>query len=290
MSFSLSMKKKRYKPGFVLSALRFTVFGFGKPVWYLLKSLWKFVSWVFSTLFRFFSKKIEENKKENALRKQPHYSTPASFSAFEVVEGLSGEYSGFHERLLRESLIVLVFGKRGSGKSALGFRILENVHAQTQRSCFVMGVPQIVLPQWITPLERLEEATNGGVVLVDEGALAFAARESMSKKNVGLGKLLAVARHKDLTLLFITQNTSMIDKHVLSLADVLMVKKGSLLQQEMERPEIRKFYEKAENAFVKLSGDAHRYVYVIDSDFEGVVAVGLPGFWSSGLSKSRRSA
>lgn len=278
---------KKRKENFVRRALVVIFLGLVKCGWWLLKTLWAFFSWIFLTLFRFFSRKIKEKRKEMSLRNQPHYSTPASFSAFEAVQTISGDFLRFYERLLRESLIVLIFGKRGSGKSALGFRILENIHAKTQRKCFVVGVPQVVLPQWITPLDQLEEAANGGVVLVDEGTLTFAARESMSKKNVGLGKLLAVARHKDLTLLFITQNTSMIDRHVLSLADVLMVKKGSLLQQEMERPEIRKFYEKAEKAFAALGENTQTSTYIIDSDFEGVLAAELPGFWSTDVSKSR---
>lgn len=44
----------------------------------------------------------------------------------------------------------------------------------------------------------------------------------------------------------------MIDKNVLKLADMLFIKEGSLLQLEMERPEIKKFYEKAKNYFDKL--------------------------------------
>lgn len=261
--------------------------GVGKGSWWVVKNTAKGVykggAAVGSTVVR----KIKEKKKESALKKQPHYAMPATFEEFEVVKAVSGDFSAAERRLLHDSLIVLIFGKRGSGKSALGFRLMENIHEKTGRKGYVLGVGQEVLPQWITSVESLEQVGNGGIVLVDEGALTFASRESMSGKNVALGKLLAVARHKDLTLLFITQNTGMIDKNVLSLADTLMVKQGSLLQQEMERPEIKKFYEKAESAFAGLEGDKKKYVYIIDSDFEGVVSLGLPSFWSSKVSKSR---
>ena len=277
------MAKRKKKGNWAWRATKATAKGIGKGSWWVVKNTVKGVYKGSAVVVR----KAKEKKKENELKKQPHYATAASVEEFEVVSKLSGDYAAVEKGLLRESLIVLIFGKRGSGKSALGFKILENIYSKAQRKCYVLGVGQEVLPQWIASVESLEEVGNGGVVLVDEGALAFGARESMAAKNRELGKLLAVARHKDLTLLFITQNTGMIDKNVLSLVDTLMVKQGSLLQQEMERPEIKKFYEKAEKAFAGLEGEKKKYVYIIDSDFEGVVAAGLPSFWSSKVSKSR---
>jgi hypothetical protein len=231
--------------------------------------------------------KLKRKKAERELKKQPHYAAPATFAEFEIVNTVVGEYDSARKKLLHSSLIVLVFGKRGSGKSALGFRILENIHSKAQRTCFVLGVPQKVLPSWISSVDDLEQVANGGVVLVDEGAVAFGSRESMKSVNKAVGKLMAVARHKDLTLIFITQNTGMLDKSVLNLADVLMIKEGSLLQLEMERAEIKKFYQKAHGAFVSLPKQREPYFYVIDSDFEGVLAASLPSFWSSAVSKSR---
>src|SRR3989344_9672343 len=139
-------------------------------------------------------------------------------------------FTAVADSLYAKSQIALIFGKRGSGKSTLGFRIMENAHALKERPCFVLGVKQSVLPSWISEVSDIEQTKNGGIVLVDEGAIAFSARQSMKKSNVELGKLLAVARHKDLTVLFITQNTGMIDKNVLNLTDIIIAKEGSLLQ------------------------------------------------------------
>ena len=277
------MTKRRKKQNILWRALRFVVVGLAKGIWWVLKNAVLGLHHLFILLFR----KIKEKKKETALRKQPHYSTPAAFASLEVVQRVSGEFEVFEKRLLEESLIVLIFGKRGSGKSALGFRALENIHFKTQRKCYVLGVRQEVLPQWIASVEDIDSVANGGIVLVDEGALAFSSRESMAGKNRELGKLMAIARHKDLTLLFITQNTGMLDNNVLKLADTLFIKEGSLLQLEMERPEIKKFYEKATKAFAELSGDRKRLVYIVDSDFEGVIGAGLPGFWDVRISKNK---
>lgn len=229
-------------------------------------------------------KVVQAQKK---LEKNPIYQMPANYDEFRLENKIMGDYSFLENRLHKESIIALIFGKRGSGKSALGFKLLENIHNKSNRQCYVLGVNQDVMPKWISPIEDIEAVPDNSVVLVDEGAIAFNSRESMKLSNKGIGKLMAIARHKDLTILFITQNTGMIDKNVLKLVDTLLIKQGSLLQQEMERGEVKKFYEKADKALKDLEGDKRKYVYLMDSDFEGVVSCPLPSFWSDGLSKNR---
>lgn len=228
----------------------------------------------------------EVSHKEHIIRQGKAYNIPAKDDELTLVKTVSGQYKTFSTALHRKSLIMLIFGKRGSGKSALGFRILENIHATTNRACYVLGVEQQLLPKWIGSIETIEDATNGSVILVDEGAVSFGSRSSMSKHNRELARIMAVARHKDLTLIFITQNTGMIDKNVLKLSDTLLVKEGSLLQLEMERPEIRNFYAKAKPYFDKVSKKI-AHVYIIDSEFEGMLSARIPSFWSETISKNQ---
>ncbi len=262
--------------------------GLAMGIWFIIKGIfWIFVKLI-GGMFKLTRKKMKESSEKRKLRSSPAYNKKAMFDPLEVLNKISGDYSISEQRMHEDSVIALIFGKRGSGKSALGFRLLENIHHKTARKCFVLGVDEReAMPEWINPIERIEDAPKGSVVLVDEGAVAFNARESMSKANKGLAGILAIARHKNLTVLFITQNTGMIDRNVLKLSDMLLVKQGSLLQLEMERPEIRKFYEKAEILFKKLEGDKRQYVYVIDSDFEGAVSHTLPSFWTETLSKNQ---
>ncbi len=226
--------------------------------------------------------------KELGRKMKSATNNPAVFNEFEVSETITGGFSEFTSRLMKNSMIITIAGKRGSGKSTLGFKILENIHAQTKRPCFTLGVKQEFLPSWITSVESLESASNNGVILVDEGALSFSSRDSMNKKNKDLGKLLAVARHKDLTLILITQNTGMIDKNVLNLTDTVIIKEGSLLQEKMERKAMKDLYVTA-NA--KISGipvkERVKHAYVIDTSFEGLISSELPSFWNSKISKNK---
>jgi hypothetical protein len=236
-------------------------------------------------ILRLWKKKVKKDTVNAGEQKEP---LPAIYDKPLPQETTAGSYEAVEESILNRSQILLIFGRRGSGKSALGFRLLENIHAKAKRACFVLGVKQASLPEWIHEIAALEEVKDGGAVLVDEGAIEFGARESMRKKNVSLGKLLAIARHKDLTLILVTQNTGMIDKSVLNLTDIVMAKEGSLLQKEMERPVMHKLLEKVNAAMKDIPKDERmKHVYFFSDDFEGMCTVTLPSFWTDKISKSR---
>src|SRR3989338_364801 len=216
-------------------------------------------------------------------------SNPAIFTDLQLEKKTTGNYETFKKNLYFNSRIVLIFGKRGSGKSALGLRILENIMAKTTRRCHVLVIDERLIPSWIEPINNIQEAKSSSAILIDEGAITFNARESMKGANKELSKIMAIARHRNLTIIFITQNTGMIDKNILKLSDSLMIKEGSLLQLEMERPEIKKFYAKSKELIDKAHDNKIKYIYVVDSEFEGLLKHTLPSFWTDQLSKNRSS-
>lgn len=261
--------------------------GLGKGTAWTAKQVAKGTWFVVKSAVKGTAKAASNARKQRQVRKQQPQA-PASYVPFGVSTVTKGTVDDFEHRLLNESLILAVAGRRGSGKSVLGFRMLENIHAKTKRPCFALGVPQAVLPGWISEIEDVSGVKNKGVVLVDEGAIAFSSRESMSKNNRSLGDLLAIARHKDLSLLFITQNTGMIDKNVLNLCDTIVLKEGSLLQEKMERSVMKDLYKTANSHISKIPAKDRKSVcYVVDADFEGLLSAKLPSFWSSKVSKNQ---
>lgn len=86
--------------------------------------------------------------------------------------------AAWRAKIVRPS-IVLILGKRGSGKSALGYRLLELFRYGSQP--YVVGVPPSArqhLPDWIGIAPRLEELPPKSIALMDEAYLAYHARAS----------------------------------------------------------------------------------------------------------------
>jgi len=199
------------------------------------------------------------------------------------LKNISGDLNEFQQKLYAsKSLIGIIIGARGSGKSALGLRLLENARAKG-RVVAAMGFSEETLPSWINCVKNLNEVKNGSFLLVDEGGILFSSRETFSNANKLLSELLLISRHKDLSVLFISQNSSNLDVNTLRQADYLLLRRPSLLQKDFERKIIQKIYEEFGSEFKKIS--EHSTLVYSDS-YQGFVKNELPSFWSEAASKS----
>jgi hypothetical protein len=207
----------------------------------------------------------------------------AAYQPFTVQKKSAGDIAEFEKKLSSGSTIGLILGARGSGKSALGMRILENMAAKNRKVC-AMGFDESALPGWIMPVDSVDEIPNGYFVLVDEGGILFSSRSSQSSGNKLLSSLLLVARHKDLSVLFISQNSANLEINSIRQADYLLMRKPSLLQKEFERKKIGQIYDGM--SFAGLPDDGRYSTYIYSDEFSGFVANELPGFWSNKASKS----
>jgi hypothetical protein len=199
------------------------------------------------------------------------------------------ETSIFQE-LANKSLICLIFGKRGSGKTATAMWILEEIHKiNPKKKIYTIGInPHAKIPNWIKRIEDPEQAKPDSIIMVDEGGIKYDARRSMSKGNVFLSGMMAISRHNDQTLVFITQYTSTIDINILRFADIMLVKEPSRKADRWERGQIRTWLTHIKEQFKNIEGDKREYCY-LDSDYgEGLVRTKMPTFWSDAISKSFR--
>jgi hypothetical protein len=208
---------------------------------------------------------------------------------FEAVKSDKGSYEEFLSKLKNSSLVMLIVGKRGSGKTSLGMKFLEFFNKERKRKCYTLGYESTRLPWWLKKADSLEQIPNNSVALFDEGAVLFSSRDSMKNINKELSKIMAIARHKNLTLVLITQNSAMIDLNVLRLADTLLLKEPSLLQSKFERKVLKDIFEKIKPEFEKIK-EKKSYFYVWDDDFQGMVKYSLPSFWSEKISTSFKNA
>lgn len=191
--------------------------------------------------------------------------------------------------LLRHPCVVLIVGRRGAGKSGLGYRILELMRYHGEP--FVVGLPaeaQKHLPEWVGCMDRLEDVPSKAVVLVDESYIQYHSRASMASGGRDIGSLINLSRQKEQTLLFIVQEARQLDVNIVSQADVLAVKELSDLSRGFERPQLRKLTDKARAAFETVQGDRRRWswVYSEPAGYEGLTPNELASFWTSRLSRA----
>ena len=246
-----------------------------RSAWRHLLLPFKAVKWIYT--------KAREKQQEAEIKKMKPKSLPL-YQDFAVLDTIKGKIDDFNNLLGGESKIGIIIGARGTGKSALGMRILENVRAKTKKKVYAMGFDIRKVPEWIEIVDNIEQIKNNSFILIDESGINFSSRESMSSGNKLLSDLMFIARHKNLSILFITQNSSNIEINTLRQADYLLLKPSSLLQMDFERKVVKEIYEEVEKKFDKFQEPGTTYIY--SDKFRGFIKNNLPSFWSDGLSKS----
>ena len=145
------------------------------------------------------------------------------------------------------------------------------------------------MPGWIGIVPSVEDIPPGSVALVDESYILFHSRASSLQRAEVLSNLINLSRHRDQTLIFVTQEGRQIDVNIVSTASVIIFKNPGILQLEFERKQLRRIAEEAQRMFAAInSRDKTKwsYVHAPVSDYIGMVENSLPSFWSTGLSKA----
>src|SRR3989338_3522430 len=254
--------------------------GFFRLLWFIIKGIYL----VFRFLFIKLKKKKQEVEYKNKNRIRPKID--ARYEGFEIVKSLDGDYFKFENKLLSNpSAIGIILGARGTGKSAIGMKLLENIKAKTDRNVCAMGFKKETLPYWINVIQKIDGIPNSSIVLIDEAGIEFSSRESMSGVNKLLSSLLLIARHKDLSVFFISQNSANLEINVIRQSDFLILKPSSLLQKDFERGKIKEIYSEAQEHFDEFK-NVEGLTYIYSSEFRGFVKNGLPSFWNKDVSKA----
>ena len=274
------MPKKRHN---IIALLLIWIF---KLIWYILKGIYAALKFLFLgilSLFKNAGKKLHVKNIEIASTKERKYLSELDFKEIEHEQGILENFK--HILYENKSTIGLILGARGSGKSALGLRITENVACKTNKRVYAMGFKS--LPKWINIISKLEGVDSNSFLLIDESGITFSSRNFMRELNKFLSDLLLISRHKDLSVLFITQNSSNIDVNIIRQIDYLLLKPSSLLQHEFERKKISNIYKEQAKKFSKYKM-IKGLTYVYSDPYRGFIENGLPSFWNDKISKSFR--
>jgi len=229
--------------------------------------------------------KYQTNKTQTKMKRKRMY---ANYSKFDLIKTISGKFDFWEEKIQKsESTIGLVLGARGTGKTAFGLKILENIYSKEKKKCYAMGFEEKEMPSWIKVVENVSEIENDSLVLIDEGGILFSSRKAMTNANKILSELILIARHKGISIIFISQNSSNLEVNAIRQADYIALKPSSLLQKDFERKKIKDIYESTSEDFRKLK-DKKGLTYIYSEEFRGFIANKLPSFWTQKISKSFR--
>jgi hypothetical protein len=219
------------------------------------------------------------------LSRRPSLTDYVKFKTVEIIKGSYEKFEGFIAK--NPSTIGIILGARGTGKSAIGLKLLENLHVISKKNFYAMGFKQEDMPDWITIVDNVNDIETDSFVVIDEGGILFSSRQSFSDANKLLSELLLIARHKDLSIIFISQNSSNLEINAIRQADYLIMKPSSLLQKDFERKKIKEIYDAASEKFQKYK-NITGITYIYSDQFNGFVTNPLPTFWSQKVSKSFR--
>lgn len=269
-------------------------FGIVKRVlWFMIKLIY-YIFWALYYMFKSALFKIKSIVKKTELAHEKRNieiqreKMTAQYSNFAVVKRDTGDLDKWENNFYSsDSKIGIILGARGSGKTAFGIKMLENSHVKTKKKCYAIGFDENEMPEFINVVQSAQQITNDSVVLIDEGGVLFSSRNAMTNANKMLSDLILISRHKNISILFISQNSSNLDVNIIRQADFLILKPSSLLQKDFERKVIGKIYDSLQNKFKKYQ-DTKGLTYIYSDQFRGFITSPLPSFWKTSISKSFR--
>jgi len=190
-------------------------------------------------------------------------------------------------RVIRPPSVIMISGGRGSGKSALGYWLLELLRFAS--SAYAVGVPESASPEqpkWIGVVPNLVDLPRDCTALIDEAYLLHHARDSSTAANQRLSAAVNLSRQRNQTLIFVSQESGQLNRSIVRSADVLVVREPGPFQEEFERRELAKLIGRARDEIAAAPGDAHRWAFVraAKAGFTGLLETKLPSFWTDAMS------
>lgn len=190
--------------------------------------------------------------------------------------------------------VVTITGQRRAGKSSLAYRLGERFQKEQGIQPVTVGAPEATrkaLPKDWIHVDSIHEAPTDSVVIYDEAYRNLNAREPMSDENLNLAEVVQTSAQRGQTLLFVTQNSAILDKVAVGESDAILMKKPGKIQMEFERPQLRRLSEKARERFEKMPADMQEeaYVYVFAEDSEAFVSNSEASFYNDKISHSFRT-
>ena len=139
--------------------------------------------------------------------------------------------------------IYAITGAKGGGKTVLAFSIAGEC-ASRGIDVYYYGIPTELPPFFKKATTDWNSIPNNSIILIDEASILFFNRRN-DKSNFDMIEQLPVLRHGSKNIIFVTQNTAIVDINLIRLCDGLLFKSWSVIQDKTERqifaPELKYF-------------------------------------------------
>jgi len=185
--------------------------------------------------------------------------------------------------------VIGLFGPMGGGKTATGHFLFELLRDKgTSYLVLYPGMPRPPVPPWIRFKDSLEEVPPGSIIILDEAALTYHARESATQVSKLMTKWVGLVRQRHQVLIIISRLSSEIDKILIAHCDIVALKRPLDGQGAFERPTLRGEVQQAEAEFKKVKGDARGWTWVWNrkNGVKKMLQNPLPSYWTEDLSEA----
>jgi len=184
----------------------------------------------------------------------------------------------------------IILGKRGSGKSGLGYFLVEEISQKYNLLPRIANYPQnkrYLLPPEFDTITLDDLATPNTVILIDEGTTFLPAGGAKLEEMVK--GCQALVRQRNQVILFVFHASSDVGSRILRGMDCIMVKKPSSRQIRWgSKDEFCR--ELLIEAREKIHSKKQTLVECEEPEFRGIMTNKLPSFWSEELSEVWRDA
>ena len=180
------------------------------------------------------------------------------------------------QRLKRkQGAVVLILGKRESGKTVLAQRLAQIL----ERPTYAVS-PEQRTPDWIQEL-KLEEIAQRpppySTLILDDIPAYFSSRDYTNPLVRIVEQLIPVVRHRRrIILIFSSQSSGQSDKWCMD-ADLVLMKPLNFLYPETERGAVKKLADKVMPIFAEMSEyQQKRHCYIFSDGYVGLARIQHP--------------
>lgn len=196
--------------------------------------------------------------------------------------------------ILSPSKVAVILGNKGSGKSALGYFLLQHLSKTYTLLPIVVNLPQekrpLIPENWVIKSLKEIQHTENACVLIDEATTRIPAGSVLENMIKGFSSF---ARQRSQVIIFIFHASSDVGSRILRGVDVVLLKEPSKRQIEFGSKDnwMRALLEEAKGEFRAIKdtgGDPRGFTYVDceDPEFAGMMRNPLCSFWTEDLSKA----